>query len=438
MRPGPRALGAALAAALFAFLLLSDWVILNGPLLLARRALVAAVALAAVAALILRRREIVRAVLAPPPVYFLVFVAAGAALAPTALAPVGSAEHAAVFLAVALFAAAIAVVVPLERVFLLVRLALAVKLLGSLAVGLAGGRFVNSPIVGPNSGGLGDRHQFGGLYGNANALAVAAASYLVLAACHFIEERGHRRPGARGVLQLAGAAVTASVALYLMWQSLSRTAWVASVITGATIAALALWRAAGASTVRRAVVVAGASALTGVGIVLLLSWMDVSRHVASPEGGTVARLWQPIASGAILDASERPPFWRMALERIRERPWTGYGMVATPALYAAAFAGRPEHAHNLELEAALYAGVPAALLVVAFMAATLGTAASGFLVRSPLGLTVAATLVLYFALAQVEPVILGSPYPSLLVVLVLATHLGRHAGATCPPSRAAG
>ena len=438
MRPASRALGAALAAALFVFVVLSDWVILNGPLLVARRGLVAAVALAAVAALILRRREIVRAVLVPPPVYFLGFVAAGAALAPTALAPVASAEHAAVFLAVAVFAAAIAVVVPLERVFLLLRVAFAVKLLGSLAVGLAGGRFVNSPIVGPNSGGLGDRHHFGGLYGNANALAVAAASYLVLAACHLIEKRGHRRPGARGLLQLAGAAVTTFVALFLMWQSLSRTAWVAAVITGATIAALALWRAAGASAARRALVVAGASALTAVGIVLLLSWMDVSRHVASPQGGTAERVWEPIASGAILDASERPLFWRMAVDRIRQRPWTGYGMVATPVLYAAAFAGRPEHAHNLELEAALYAGVPAALVVVAFMAATLRAAILGFLARDPLSLTVLATLVLYFALAQVEPVILGSPYPTLPVVLVLAAHLGRQAGAICSSPRAAG
>ena len=42
-----------------------------------------------------------------------------------------------------------------------------------------------------------------------------------------------------------------------------------------------------------------------------------------------------------------------------------------------------------------------------------------------MALSVGAMSSLLYLLAQVEPVVFGSPYPSLLVVLVLAAHLQR-------------
>ena len=49
-----------MAGILFLFLLLSDWVILNGPLLAVRRGLLAALALAAVPYVLRHRREVAR------------------------------------------------------------------------------------------------------------------------------------------------------------------------------------------------------------------------------------------------------------------------------------------------------------------------------------------------------------------------------------------
>ena len=117
------------------------------------------------------------------------------------------------------------------------------------------------------------------------------------------------------------------------------------------------------------------------------------------------------------------------MKQIGERPWTGYGMSSTPLVYAPLLGGdRLEHSHNLELEAALYAGIPAALLIVLFVAASLTAAARAFLDRRPLALSVVAALSLFFLMAQVDPVVFGSPYPSLLIVLILAAHLQRSWG----------
>ncbi len=114
------------------------------------------------------------------------------------------------------------------------------------------------------------------------------------------------------------------------------------------------------------------------------------------------------------------------MTKIREKPWTGYGMSSTPLIYAPLLGGgRLEHSHNLEFEAALYAGIPAAILIVLFAATSLKAATAAFLARRPMALSVAAALFLFYLLAQVEPVVFGSPYPSLLVVLVLAAHLQR-------------
>ncbi len=427
MRTGARVYGYLIAGVLFLFLLLSDWIVLNGPLLALRRGLLAALALAAVPYALRRPRDAARIALKPPLVFFTAFLAAGLVLAPFALAPASAAVHTLVFAGVLLFAVVAAETVSLSATLALIRLALALKLVASLLIGLAGSKA--GPLVARLADGtLGEQHVFGGLFGNPNPLCEAAAAYLLLAVCHLIEHRRQWPAGSRGWLAASWYALTISVSAYLMWQSLSRTAWVSLAIVAVALGAAGLWRAFGPSLSRRRRLglVLGSALAAAAATFALLLWLDVSRNIAKPVGAAAHHIWQPIASGKILDAAERPLFWRIAVEQIREKPWTGYGMSSTPLIYAPLLGGdRLEHSHNLEFEAALYAGIPAALLIVLFVATSLSAAARAFLDRRPLALSVVAALSLFFLMAQVDPVVFGSPYPSLLIVLTLAAHL-RH------------
>ena len=427
MNLAPRAYRYLMAGTLFLFLLLSDWVILNGPLLAIRRGLLAALALAAAPYVLRHGRAVTRAVLASPLVFFAAFLAAGLVLSPFALAPASAAVHTLVFAGVLLFAVAAAGTVSLAATLALLRLALALELVASLLLGLAG------PTAGPliaslADGTLGERHLFGGLFGNPNPLGEAAAAYLLLAVCHLIEQRLRWPAGARGRLAAGWYAVTIPVSAFLLWQSLSRSAWASLAIVVVAIGAAGLWRTLGTSLSRRrrVALILGSVLAAAAATFALLIWLDISRNIAKPVGAAAEHIWQPIASGTILDAAERPLFWRIAVTKIHEQPWTGYGMSSTPLIYAPLLGGnRLEHSHNLELEAALYAGIPAALLIVLFVANSLRAATAEFLARCPLALSVVAALSLFFLMAQVDPVVFGSPYPSLLIVLVLAAHLRR-------------
>ena len=431
MSTEPRAYPRLVAAALFLFLLLSDWVLLNGPLLVVRRALVAAVALVAVPYAIRRRRAVARAMLARPLVFFAAFLVAGLALAPTAIAPGSAALHTLVFAGLMLFAVAVAGTVSLAATLTVVRVTLALKLVGSLLLGLFGRHVAGSGILGSAGVSLDQRHSFGGLFGNPNPLCAAAALYLLLATCHLIERGRQWPPGRRGGMQAVWYGLTIPVSAYLMWQSLSRSAWIGLAIVALLLGLLAQWRRFPHWSLarRRQALLLGTGAIaTVVATLLLLIWLNASRGLVKPAGSPADNTWGHITSGAILDTAERPLFWKFAMAKIREKPWTGYGMSLTPSVYTPLLRG-PEHSHNLELEAALYAGIPAALLIVLFAASSLKAAARAFLARRPLALSVAAVLFFFFLLAQVEPLIFGSPYPSLPIVLILAVHLGLPQGA---------
>ncbi len=425
MSTEPRAYSRLVAAALFLFLLLSDWALLGGPLLLVRRALVAAVALVAVPYAIRHRRAVASTLLATPLVFFTAFLAAGLALAPFAVAPRSAALHTLAFAGLTLFAVAVAGTVSLATTLTVVRVTLALKLVGSLLLGLFSRHVAGSGIFGSAGVSLDQRHYFGGLFGNPNPLCDAAAAYLLLATCHLIE-RGRQWPtGRRGVLEIAWYAVTIPVSAYLMWQSLSRSAWIGLAVVALLLGLLAQWRTSrtGPSRRRRALLLGTGAIAAVVATLLLLVWLNTSRGLVKPAGSPADNTWGHITSGAIFDTSLRPLFWKFAIAKIREKPWTGYGTSLTPSLYAELLR-EPEHSHNLELEAALYAGIPAALLIVLFAANTLMAAARAFLARRPLALSVAAVLFFFFLLAQVEPLIFGSPYPSLPIVLILAVQLG--------------
>ena len=426
MSPAATAYRRLVAAVLFLFFLLSDWVIFNGPLLPVRHGLLAALGLAAVPLILSRPRSALGVVLTPPTVFFAAFLAVALMLSPFALTPWNAAVHTLVFAAVLLFAVAASQTALIASTLALLRLALALKLLASLVLGFVAQRG-GMIVVTLANGTLAQRHVFGGPFGNPNPLCEAAAAYLLLAACHIIEQHSRWPASARGWFQTGWYALTISVAGYLMWQSLSRSAWVALALTVVAIAAAALWRWFGAGTSRRhrATLLLVSAVVAGAATVALLLWINADRGIGATRATITERVLEPVKGGGILDTASRNLYWELALTKIRERPWTGYGTSATPALYHQLVGPAQEHAHNLELEAALYAGVPAAILIVLFATATLWAASQAFSQRRECALSVAAVLVYFFILAQVEPMIFGSPYPSLLIVLTLAAFLQR-------------
>ena len=421
-----RAYSRLLAVALFLFLFMSDWVLLGGPFLILRHALVAAVGLVAVPFAIRHRRAVVHTLLAPPLMFFAAFLAVGLALAPFVVASGSAALHTATFAGLTLFAVAVAGTVSLAATLTVVRVTFALKLVCSLLLGIFGRHVAASGILGSASVSLNQRHDFGGIFGNPNPLCDAAAAYLLLATCHLIE-RGRRWPkGRRGVLEIAWYALTVPLSAYFMWQSLVRSAWIGLAIVALLLGLLSQWRKSrtGLSWRRRALLLGAGTIGTLIVTLTLLVWLNASRGLVKPAGTSAENVWGHITSGAIFDTSLRPRFWKLAVEHIRERPWTGYGISSTPPIFAQLVGGTLGLAHNLELEAALYAGIPAAILIGLFLATGLIAAARAFLARRPLALSVAALLFFFFLLAQVEPLIFGSPYPSLPIVLILAVHLG--------------
>lgn len=436
MSPAVTAYRGLLAAVLFLFLLLSDWVIFNGPLLSVRHGLLAALALAAVPFLVWRPRSALGVVLAPPVVFFAAFLSLGLALSPLALAPKSAAIHTLVFAAVLLFAVAASQMVSLALTLALLRLALAIKLIISLVFGFVapkGGAIVTALV----NGTIAERHVFGGLFGNPNPLGEAAAACLLLTACHIVEGRRSWPSGGRGLLLAGWDALTVLVSGYLMWQSLSRSAWAALALVVFAAAVATVWRRFGdtASWRRRGTVLLAGALAGGIAVVGLLLWINADRRIGTPNATIAERILAPVKGGGILDTASRDRYWDLALTKIRQRPWTGYGMSATPKLYHQLVGPAREHSHNLELEAALYAGVPAAVLILLFAAATLWTAVQAFDRRRPQALAAAAVLLYFFILAQVEPMVFGSPYPSLLIVLILAAHLRRPLPWFRPPNR---
>jgi O-antigen ligase len=206
----------------------------------------------------------------------------------------------------------------------------------------------------------------------------------------------------------------------------SRSAWIGLALVALLLAVLTLWRKSpiGSARRRRVMLLTGSALILVVAIPLLLIWLNASRGYVRTGASSVESTWGHITSGAVLDTNKRLVFWGIAAARIQERPWTGYGISSVPPIYASLVGDALGFAHNLELEAALYAGVPAALLVVVFMVTTLKAATRALLAGRPIALSVAAVLFFFFLLAQIEPLILGSPYPSLPIVLILAVHLG--------------
>ena len=118
-----------------------------------------------------------------------------------------------------------------------------------------------------------------------------------------------------------------------------------------------------------------------------------------------------------------------SFEAIWRQPWLGFGAGSTPWLGLSGTPPWGTSAHNLYLEAAVWAGIPAAITMALFMVATpVAVARSGRLDRAArIGLAIPALF--YAALSIVEPVLLNGAPSTLVVPLVIA--------AACVTGRAA-
>ena len=125
----------------------------------------------------------------------------------------------------------------------------------------------------------------------------------------------------------------------------------------------------------------------------------------------------------------RAGWWTMLLQAVWRQPWLGYGAGSTRWLGLSGAPPWGTSAHNLYLEAAIWAGIPAAIAMALFVVAILvAVARSRGLDRAErIGLAIPALF--YAALSLVEPVLLNGAPSTLVVPLVIA--------ATCATGTAA-
>lgn len=238
--------------------------------------------------------------------------------------------------------------------------------------------------------------RFMGLLGNPNPMGAAAVLvYLLIALRGWYD---WRRPVSRMALVAIGMVATTTLAL-----TRSVSALVAMVATLVLVAPACRVRESGW---KARAAWAAASALM---LLPLATW--------SP-GGPAA------PAGPAESVNLRSGWWALVMQAIWQHPWLGHGAGSAPAL---AMRGAPPwgtSAHNLYLEAAVYAGIPAAIAMAAFVVCTVAAAMAGA-ARSGGGRCVglAVPVVVYAVLSLVEPVVLNGTPSSLVVPLVAAAAL---------------
>jgi O-antigen ligase len=388
MKPGDRL---ALGGALLLFLVVGDtWFPPGSPWPTLRLPILVVAALTSLR-LVARRPELLRALARPPMVFFLAFAVLDLAAAFLADAPRVALRYGVGYLVVAGVAVATAGVFS-ERT--LVRGLMATVLL-KVAVSLAVAAW---PFAwwwpGP---------RFQGALGSPNPMGAAAGLAYVLLMLHgWYDWRSAR---SRWLLVAVGLLATATLAAT---HSASATA--------ATLAALALAAPLGAL---RKEAWRGRLAWVAVAVALLAPPLLVASDVGG--GGTTGGK-SPSATALEL----RVRWWGMLAPAIVQRPWFGYGAGSTPSL---ALSNRPPwgtSAHNLYLEAAIYAGIPAAAAILLFVAGGLVLAVRGARREKDgrrAGLV--AVMTFYGVLSLVEPVVLNGAPSSLVVPLVAAAVCAR-------------
>jgi O-antigen ligase len=140
------------------------------------------------------------------------------------------------------------------------------------------------------------------------------------------------------------------------------------------------------------------------------------------------------SSSATLGLSRRAELRAHWADAIAKRPLSGYGAGSTPLLAPPGAPGYAKSAHNLYLEASMYAGVPAGGAMLAFMAWTCAVPLRrAYRFGAPGDAGLAAVIVFYRVLSFGEIVVLnGTPSslpPPLVVAALCSSTVGHRARA---------
>jgi O-antigen ligase len=345
---------------------------------------VLACALVSAAIVVAREPGILGALARPPLLFFSIFAAIDLVASAVGVRPLASLRYAGGYVAIAMLAAAVAARFD-ERSLVN---GLFATLLAKVALSLA---FAGSPDA------WWWRIRFQGVLGSPNPMGAAAGLAYLLIALH----GWYQWPRARARAALAGAAVL-TTSMMGATQSLSAAAATAGTLC--LLAPLSGLRASGWKDRTRWV--GGTIVLPLLAPLIVFALGLASSH----------RLTTPAQS-----VSFRSGWWVMLVKAIERSPWLGYGAGSTPWLGVTGSAYTSTSAHNLYIEAGLYAGVPAALAMLAFVAGTCWFAVRRAAAGPPacrVGLAV--PVVFYAVLSTVEPVVLNGVPSSLIVPLTAA------------------
>jgi O-antigen ligase len=265
--------------------------------------------------------------------------------------------------------------------------------------------------------------RFVGVYGNPNPLGAAAGLAYLLIVLHGWYHWPRNTP--RVALAVLGFVAAATMAF-----SRSRGAIVATLATLAVLTPIGRVRSA---TPRQRVVWAAvalamlAPLVVGVG--------ERGGGAALVLGAGPVRDNRPVELVSPAESINlRADWWSRLGHAVWQRPWLGYGAGSTPTLGIPGAPPWGSSAHNLYLEAAIYAGIPAAIAMAAFMLATLVT-----LVRPrrrpwrQVHPGLAIPVVFYTVLSFGEPVVLNAAPSSLVVLLVAAAACAARFGSCSDP-----
>jgi O-antigen ligase len=380
---GDRTARGLLGATLLAFLVVGDVELVPAwPWHAARLALLG-LAVAAAAGVVARQPRLLGALARPPLVFFSVFAVLTLVASACADRPLPAVRYAVGFVVVETLAVATAAAFAGRTLLIGLFFTLAVKIALSLAV-------VASPLA------WWSESRFMGALGSPNPMGAAAGlAYLLIVLCGWYDWPG--KPS-RIALAALGLAATTTLAITRSSSAVAATLGTLVVLAPLSRARDATWRPR-------------------------IAWAIVAAALLAPVvvvgGGHGAMLPRP--STPAQSVAFRVDWWAMLLRAIWRHPWLGYGAGSTPLLGIPGTPPWGTSAHNLYLEAAVYAGIPAAFAMALFVLATLfAVMNSGGRARPGARVGLAVPAMFYAVLSLGEPVLLNGAPSTLVVPLVVA------------------
>jgi len=348
----------------------------------AARLVLLGLALIATALVVARRPRMLEALVRFPLVFFTLFAGLDLLASAVAERPLASLRYAAGLVAVEVMAVAVAEAFTTRALVAGLLATVGSKIVLSLA-------FAGSP----DAWWSGTR--FMGALGSPNPMGAAAGLGYLLIVLHGWYD--WPRTPARAALAAAGLVTTVTLAATRSVSAVGATLAALLVLTPLSLLRDAGWR-------ERA-----AWAATACALLLPLA------VVAGGGEAAPARLSTPAGS---LDL--RAGWWAMLLQAVWRQPWLGYGAGSTPFLGLSGAPPWGTSAHNLYLEAAVWAGIPAAVMMALFIVASLVAVARSRRIGRTDRIGLAVPALFYAALSLVEPVLLNGAPSTLVVPLVIA------------------